>query len=120
MQLACGRALALSHSFTRTSPVLPALRALSQAHRLQPCRAASGGDGGSGGDASQQIAPPNVRELARMANIAITDEEVGMRLAMHVCCPSKQCLVCCGKLLHAALGVDSHAVAAACSDTAPG
>ncbi|PSC73462.1 glutamyl-tRNA(Gln) amidotransferase subunit chloroplastic mitochondrial [Micractinium conductrix] len=41
--------------------------------RLQPCRAAASSGGGDGGDG---VAPPDVRELARMAHISVTDQEV--------------------------------------------
>lgn len=57
-----------------------AAAAATHAQRLQPpCRAAAtSADGSGGGGASgRQIAPPDVRELARMAHIAVTDEEVG-------------------------------------------
>ncbi len=72
------RALTLA---TRGLPLAAARSAAAATHaqRLQPpCRAAaSAADGGSGGGSGRQIAPPDVRELARMAHIAVTDEEVG-------------------------------------------
>jgi hypothetical protein len=56
--------------------------------RLYNSSCALATSGGAGGDG--QIQPPNVRDLARMANIGVTDEEVStlllMMLTVHTAC----------------------------------
>ncbi|KAL4856508.1 Glutamyl-tRNA(Gln) amidotransferase subunit C [Chlorella vulgaris] len=75
---AAGRALALRQClFSRSQ--LHAAKSRSTCglqQRPQLCRAASSGGGGDDGGGKQELAPPDVRELARMAHIGLTDEEV--------------------------------------------
>jgi hypothetical protein len=75
---AAGRALALRQClFSRSH--LHAAKSRSTyglQQRPQLCRAASSSGGGGDGGGKQELAPPDVRELARMAHIGVTDEEV--------------------------------------------
>ncbi len=80
---AAGRALALRQClFSRSQ--LHAAKSRSTCglqQRPQLCRAASSGGGGDDGGGKQELAPPDVRELARMALVGLTDEEVRLQAA---------------------------------------